>query len=202
MTHRSTEQLDSFETRLLTALREEVAGRAPAAVRHRKRWSFAAAGALAVAAIGAAFVLQPAGAYAVDRQGDGDVVVTIRSLSDADGLERALRAEGVEAEVDYDPNPVPVDTEGTGGGTVDRAEPDDDGPSLSARSEDGRPVDPPADGEGCSLAVGIKRSDHSVTFRISAALVESDAVLHITTRGAPDALSSIQLGWEQGSGPC
>ena len=42
-------------------------------------------------------------AYAVQPHGDGSVTVTINGLRDADGLERALRDEGVRAVVDYLP---------------------------------------------------------------------------------------------------
>ncbi|HEU4658361.1 MAG TPA: hypothetical protein VFR97_12585, partial [Capillimicrobium sp.] len=59
---------------------------------------------LAVGAAAATVVVATGGdgsapAYAVERQGDGSVSVTIRSLSDADGLERELRAAGLRAEV-------------------------------------------------------------------------------------------------------
>ena len=42
-------------------------------------------------------------AYAVESQPDGAVTVSIRSLSDAAGLQRKLRAAGVPAVVDYVP---------------------------------------------------------------------------------------------------
>ena len=41
-------------------------------------------------------------AYAVEQTGDGDVVVTVHRLDDAAGLEKALSAQGVDAEVSYD----------------------------------------------------------------------------------------------------
>ena len=52
----------------------------------------------------AAFGLSTLGspsAYAVDEQGDGDIVITIHELDDADGLEQALADHGIDADVDY-----------------------------------------------------------------------------------------------------
>ncbi len=58
----------------------------------------ALAGATAIGVVG----LRPDPAFAVERQADGDVVITVMKLSDADGLERALAKEGITAEVTYD----------------------------------------------------------------------------------------------------
>ncbi len=73
---------------------------------HRGRW---AAGVLAAAAAATAYVVvSPGGpavspAYAIDQQADGDVVVTIHRLEDADGLEAALQEHGIDAEVGFNP---------------------------------------------------------------------------------------------------
>jgi hypothetical protein len=107
--------LDRFESALLGELRAHVATRpatsapAPEAPRprHRRRW---AAGLAAAAAAATAYVVvSPGGpavspAYAIDETADGDVVVTIHRLEDAEGLERALREHGIDAEVSFDPD--------------------------------------------------------------------------------------------------
>lgn len=85
---------------------------------HRRgRW---AAGVLAAAAAATAYVVvSPGGpavspAYAVDRQSDGDVVVTIHRLEDAAGLEAALAEHGIEADVDFEPGQFDVGPEAEG----------------------------------------------------------------------------------------
>lgn len=97
--------LDRFETALLSSLREEVARRDRPAVRRRSGRRLALVGGVA-ASVGVVFaassLFQPEAAYALDPKPDGDIVVTISSLEDAEGLERALRDAGVEAEVNYD----------------------------------------------------------------------------------------------------
>src|SRR5689334_136742 len=104
-------QLDSFETALLVELRREVAEHpaAPSLVRRpRRRRRLAALSATAVAAsVVAVFGLGGSGgspAYAVAEDGNGDVTVTIHRLDDAAGLERALAAHGIDADVSYDPS--------------------------------------------------------------------------------------------------
>ncbi len=103
MTHPT---LDNFESALLTELRshvtEQVAqGPAPRPVVRRTA-AFAAAAAVAAAAVIGMVGLRPDPAFAVARHADGDVVITVMRLSDADGLERALADEGITAEVKYD----------------------------------------------------------------------------------------------------
>lgn len=61
----------------------------------------AAAGATLILAIGGGDPVEPA--FAVERNSDDTVSVTVNSLQDADGLERALKAEGISAVVDYVP---------------------------------------------------------------------------------------------------
>ena len=103
MTHPT---LDNFESALLTELRshvtEQVAhGPAPRAAGRRIA-AFAAAAAVTVAAVVGVAGLRPDPAFAVARHADGDVVITVMRLSDADGLEQALAHEGITAEVEYD----------------------------------------------------------------------------------------------------
>jgi hypothetical protein len=108
----NSSQLDSFESALLTELRREVAERpapvaAPAvAWRPSRRLRLAAIGATGLAAsLVAVFGLGSSGgspAYAVEKNSSGDLIVTVHRLDDADGLEKALRAKGIDADVSYD----------------------------------------------------------------------------------------------------
>jgi hypothetical protein len=105
--------LDSFETALLAELRREVAEHpapVPAPLRRsrrpRRRLRLAAVGATGIAAsVVAVFGLGGTGgspAYAVDENSAGDVIVTVHRLDDAAGLEKALAAKGIDADVSYD----------------------------------------------------------------------------------------------------
>ena len=103
-----TEPLDSFESALLTELRRQVVEQpvgAPVPPRRRRRRVLAAATAGLAASVVAVVGFGGAGgspAYAVDVDNDGDVVVTVHRLDDAAGLEKALRARGIDADVSYD----------------------------------------------------------------------------------------------------
>jgi hypothetical protein len=106
-----TDQLDTFESALLTELRREVAERprsapVPARRPRRRRLRLAAVGATGVAAsVVAVFGLGSTGgspAFAVAENSAGDVTVTVHRLDDAAGLEKALRAKGIDADVSYD----------------------------------------------------------------------------------------------------
>lgn len=116
--NRDKNPTNNFEDRLLAQLRATVAERGAAAEaepetstatpawRRGPRLAFAGA---AVTTVAAAALLVSAGgddttaAYAVEPQGDGMVSVEIRSLSDAEGLEKALDEAGVPASVNYLP---------------------------------------------------------------------------------------------------
>ncbi len=100
-----TTQLDHFETALLAELRSVVEERR-APRRSRRRYLYAGLAAAAAAGV-AVLVLPGTGAqpaYAVTTDGDGDVHVRVHSLEDADGLEKALAAQGVAADVTYLPD--------------------------------------------------------------------------------------------------
>ena len=94
-----------FEDRLLTELQSVVHAN-PAPVEGRRpvgRWVAASA---AVAAGVTGFTVLGGGAspaFAVSTEANGDITVTIKALSDASGLERALAAHGVTADVTYAP---------------------------------------------------------------------------------------------------
>ncbi len=99
---------DTFEDRLLSQLQEVVRAQSPARPPgrpHRIRNRSVAGTAVAAAAATVATVLMTGGAspaYAIDDH-NGTVTVTIKSLSDAAGLQKALRDKGVPAYVDYTP---------------------------------------------------------------------------------------------------
>jgi hypothetical protein len=108
-----------FEDRLLGELRMVVAERASDAERPSgrprghlahggRRFALAGAVAVIVALVGMSGLLLHFGdgappAYAVTRNVNGSVTVEVRSLRDAAGLQRALRAAGVPALVRYTP---------------------------------------------------------------------------------------------------
>ena len=89
----------TFEDRLLSELQEVVRAQSPGQPgrphRTRNRSIAGAAVAAAAATIGALVITSGASpAYAIG-ESNGTVTVTIKSLSDAAGLQRALRAKGV-----------------------------------------------------------------------------------------------------------
>jgi len=190
--------LDTFETELLTALRAEVAGRAAPPRRHpRRRWAVAGIGAAAAAtAIGVTSLLQPPSAYAVEEQDDGDIVVTIRSLEDAEGLEQALVERGVDAEVDYDRHASLPDANAQDPTEGQRSEAEDDEGDRSPNTVIERGDLVSLDADGCILSV--KHTGSGSTFQLPADVIESGATLHITTAGTQDGPSSIAVRWDGG----
>lgn len=105
-------QLNTFESALLTELRDEVEARAAAepapapapvrAPRTRRRWA-AVGGVLgaAGAAAAGAFVLSPTPAFSVTEGNGGTITVEVNRLEGASALERALAEHGVTADVTY-----------------------------------------------------------------------------------------------------
>lgn len=177
--------LDTFERSLLTELRAHVAARGPARSR-RRRWAWAAAPAGAAAAVAVALTLGgPSPAYAVDEAGDGDIVVTIHRLDDAAGLEKALRAEGVDADVDYSGTtpPAPPDAVAEGG---DEA-PEGSGPRLTDSEEPGARSGAGGDPAPQRAEITTSMTHDAFTVRIDPTTLPEDAVLHITTSGSLDS---------------
>jgi hypothetical protein len=124
--------MNSFETALLDELRTIVTERSQQRARHPlasrlRRPSFIAvpvgvAGAAAAAVVGVGALNGATAAYAVTTASSGDVVVTINSLSDASGLQNALRADGIDAIVNYDADgsstpPIPAGSGAVDGGS-------------------------------------------------------------------------------------
>lgn len=117
MTSNTAPPLDSFESALLTRLKEEVEARnhaplvepaAPAELpvrRGRRRW-YATAALVAASVTTAALVthtLLPTPAYAVTGRNGSEITVKVMRLEGAGELEKALRDRGIPADVTYLP---------------------------------------------------------------------------------------------------
>lgn len=98
--------LDSFETALLTRLREHV-DQQTARPSRRFRPRLLVAAAITVAAAAAMVVvvpgLGPTTAYSVMEGNSGTITVEVRRLEDAAGLEAALEEHGITADITYVP---------------------------------------------------------------------------------------------------
>ncbi|WP_067182691.1 hypothetical protein [Microtetraspora niveoalba] len=101
---------DTFEDRLLAALKADMAARPARATAPRRvtgRRLFAAAGVLGVAAAAAVAVPMAIGAdtpaYALTKNADGSINLKIREFRDPDQVERDLAGMGVTADITYLP---------------------------------------------------------------------------------------------------
>lgn len=179
MTHNP---LDSFESALLTELRQHATQPAltPVPVRRRRRRIVAIVATGIAASVAGVVGLSGAGgspAYAVAVDGDGDVVVTVHRLDDASGLEKALRAKGIDADVSYD-------ADGS------------NGPTTVGVGPDGEPViggelpDPPA---------GAATEQHGSLSSGTSAGGEDEASTVTSGQGTPPA--GDPCGFEAGSSP-
>lgn len=161
--------LDPFQQALLDELREVVRDGEPAGSAPPPRWRrplLVAAGVavLAGSAVALPAVLGDQPAYAVIQGANGAVDVRVDRLEDAAGLERALEAAGVRADVTY----LPVETQCAEGRYVDAVAPD---PSAdfsfqvsSGQVDRGYEVrlDPGAIGEDQTLVISAARLSDSV----------------------------------------
>jgi hypothetical protein len=99
----------NFEERLLMELKTEMAERAAREPARRSRRVVTRSRLVAAAAVAAAAVAVPlvlgggAAAYAVAKDPDGTLIVTINELKDPEGFQAALNAQGVKADVTYTP---------------------------------------------------------------------------------------------------
>jgi hypothetical protein len=176
--------LDHFEQSLLTDLREHVVLRTdqtPHAVpRRTRRWRWAAVPAgLVTVVVAGLMLLQPSGAYAVTSSGD-EVVVTIKRLDDAAGLQRALADHGIKADVDYSAKALP---------------PAGDGDSTRSAG----PTPGPTPGPGTRLPrISSSLEGDQLTLRIEPDTIPTEAVLHITTVGSAESgLSGLRVMFSQ-----
>lgn len=212
--------MNSFETALLDELRTIVTERSQQRPRHPlasrlRRPSFIAvpvgvAGAAAAAVIGVGALSGATAAYAVTTASSGDVMVTINSLSDASGLQSALRADGIDAIVNYDASgsstpPIPAGSGAVdGGASASSRAPAGTGPApvTSQSSQLSRGSASGASGTGSSTSTGPApleihlSGDGPDTITVPAADVHNGYVLHITTSGsAASGLSELQFDW-------
>ena len=212
--------MNSFETALLDELRTIVTERSQQRPRHPlasrlRRPSFIAvpvgvAGAAAAAVIGVGALSGATAAYAVTTASSGDVMVTINSLSDASGLQSALRADGIDAIVNYDASgsstpPIPAGSGAVdGGASASSRAPAGTGPApvTSQSSQLSRGSASGASGTGSSTSTGPApleihlSGDGPDTITVPAADVHNGYVLHITTSGsAASGLAELQFDW-------
>ncbi|AJR18123.1 hypothetical protein GUY44_12370 [Pimelobacter simplex] len=188
-----TSTLDTFEQSLLTELRRHVAERPAPQLRRRsrtRRWAATGAGLVAAGSVAAgAVLLQPGPAFAVQEEADGDIVVTIASLKDADGLERALEEHGVEAEVTYGADDLLPDVR-----EVPPPSGDDPGPRMETGGETA--AEPPAGPLACDV-IAVELRGGEITFRLPAEAVAAASPLQIRTAGETDGWSAIAVQWER-----
>jgi hypothetical protein len=212
--------MNTFETALLAELRTIVTQRAerrpgPLARRLRRPGFIAlpvgVAGAAAATVVAVGALSGATAAYAVTTASSGDVVVTINSLSDAPGLQSALRADGIDAIVNYDASststpPIPAGSGAVDGGSsaIGRAPAgtgsapvtsqslhESHGPAAgSTGPESSTPTSAPA-------PIEIQLSGNGPdTITIPASDVNNGHVLHITTSGsAASGLAALQFDW-------
>jgi hypothetical protein len=213
--------MNSFETALLNELRTIVTERSEQRPRHPlasrlRRPSFIAvpvgvAGAAAAAVVGVGALSGATAAYAVTTASSGDVVVTINSLSDASGLQSALRADGIDAIVNYDADgsstpPIPAGSGAVdGGSSASGRAPAGTGPapvtSQSSHQSSGSASGSSATGSSTSTGDPAPLEIHLSgngpdTITVPAADVHNGYVLHITTSGsAASGLAGLQFDW-------
>ncbi len=170
--------LDTFEQSLLGELRQHVAARSAAQSAPHRRWTarvavagLATAAAVAVAVSLGTSAVAPTRAYAVESQPNGDVVVTVHDLTDASGLEHALAAKGVRADVTY----VPGFSQSAG----------------QSRT--------PSGGGACSIT--LAKVDGGLRFTLGAAQIAGGSQLDIVTSGssATDVGSPVKVAWSGGA---
>ena len=198
-----------FEDRLLDQLRAVVAARpAPAVARRRpRRGRLAIAGAGVAAATAAVAIVATSGdvtpsAYAVQARPDGRVTVAIRSLRDAAGLERSLRAAGVPAVVDYARPGCDGPGAGVASGTASRgttahAEKGgrrDTGPSLS-----GPGLGP---GRGAGVVTTRVTTGDGVKFTLDPGEVKPGEKVYITTSTGAVRTLGMAVAKDKPRPPC
>lgn len=197
--------MNTFENSLLGELNDLVASRSEttAAPARGKGWMWAAPLGVAAAAVGvfATFALQAPGAYAVTKAGDGGVTVKIKHVADAGGLQKALKADGVNAHVDYRANaaagPDLQNGAVTSSGTVTGSSHGDVSPPPGAQVLTGNGLATVPSGCGTIAPVVVTSSTDGLTFNIPAADVGRKNALNITMGGADSGgVSGLQIRWE------
>jgi hypothetical protein len=160
-----------------------------------------AAAGLAAAGLATALAVVIAGgtqaAYAIESHPDGSVTVHIASLSDAAGLQAALRARGIPAIVDYSATcrsvPFPPGSSVTRPATGRPSEVK----QTPARSRGRRGVH-----RGVRVEVSKARGTGGVTFRIDPSSIPVTKNVYITTYSGEMNALSIRIGSEPPTPAC
>ncbi|TXL60796.1 hypothetical protein [Aeromicrobium terrae] len=178
-----TTDLDTFETALLAELRTVVADRRPQ--RRARTLTLGGLAASVAAAVGIGLAVGGSSpAFAVEKQADGDVVVTVHRFDDADGLERALADQGVTADVDY-AKPMKLMT--TDGRSLDVIPIPDRRKTARVVIQRGVPEGESLD---CSFGKGgyvtLDSTSDGYVLTIPRASILAKTPLHITTAGPKD----------------
>ena len=196
----------TFEDRLLDRLRLVVAANpAPpqpgVRLPRRHRWPAAAAGVATAGTVAALAVVVPGGtqaAYAIDSQPDGSVTVHLARLSDAAGLQAALRDRGIPAFVDYSATCTPMPTPPASRVT----KPDSHAPT-EVQPAPGH--SPPIRRMQAGIWVEVSRGangPHGVTFRIYPGSIPAGKNVYITTYSRRMNALSIGIGSKAPRPPC
>ena len=180
-----------------TMLREIVSTPRQQARRPARRFVLAGAlagAAAAVLAVGG-LTLRPDAthAYAVEQKSDGDIVVRIHDLSDADGLKQSLAEHGVTTEVTYDPEQLKSELE-----NADETPPIAVGRPNVVENPSELPSSLPTEQGGCPLfGVHVTPADDGgVTFTLAAEYIGPATVLHLDISGSVDNFVGIFVTWE------
>jgi hypothetical protein len=187
--------LDDFEVALLAELRTKVSRRSATRGSRSRTRLFAIAGVstLGCAVLASVMITHGAApAYAVVKQDDGDIVVTVNRLDDAAGLKERLARLGVEADVRYwatDTSREPMD-----GGEVGRLF---DPRTLPV----GHRVYTAKECEA-SVAAELTSSDGGFTITIPRHTVESGENLTILTAGTDISTASLLVAAGNRSSGC
>jgi hypothetical protein len=164
--------------RHILASGEPAVTRTRTTVRRRVVASAAAAAAASVAVVVGSLTMGTSAAFAVEQEGNGDVVVTIHRLTDAAGLEKALREHGIDAQVTYLSTHTPSDL-GDGSGPS---------PCAAGQSVGAVTVDPADDG--------------GFTVTLERAYLEGhrDAAMSLTAAGgaSADDWAGLKIEWSDG----
>ncbi|KRC61118.1 hypothetical protein ASE14_09280 [Agromyces sp. Root81] len=198
-----SKQLDSFQNELLEELKQNVGRDAQPQTRTRALMVGAGAFAALIIAGGviAANVFDPAPAYAVTQEGNGDVHIVLNALSDSEGLKAELAKHGISATVTYDGTGDPAAVPSEGLLTPGSAPTSGD---ASSSTLTGSAAIGGESTEGCSADAlehpQVTFDNGRVLIDIPAASIPAGEQLSITTAGGSTAFSSITATW--GTGLC
>lgn len=189
--------MNQFESSLLTQL-NAVADRRSAHKPLLRKPAFVAlpagaAGIAAAAIIGIGALSGASAAYAVTTASNGDVVVTINSLSNAAGLQSQLRADGIDANVNYDAGATTAPGASAGQHPALAESVSGVAPTPGAQTSTFGPgLQPGPDG---LEPANVTLSQGSVTLDIPAADVNNGYTLDITTSGSVSGPAGLQFAW-------